>query len=240
MREVYNLRQAGIIDDTQFSKLTLALGGGTRRQAIYTTFIENFDRVFQVAKESSQAGGEAQEALNKQLQTVQTSLTRLGNSFEELAQTMGTEGGFLTIVTESVDAMTGLVNIFDDLISLLGKATPAMALFVAATVALKSQGAQGGVQAYLGGLVDPRGGRGITSQLVSGSQFTRPSLRGIVSQDILGTGISSGISQGVLAAAIPAILNATNKEDRFGGTKAVGDVAGGIVGGVVGSLPAGS
>lgn len=235
-KDVYNLRKSGIISDTQFSALTLDVGQGTRRQAAVATYLENLDRVFQVAKESSQAGGEAQEALNKQLQTVQTSLTRLGNSFEELAQTMGTEGGFLTIVTESVDAMTGLVNIFDDLISLLGKATPAMALFVAATVALKSQGAQGGVQAYLGGLVDPRGGRGITGQLVSGSQFTRPSLRGIVSKDILGTGISSGISQGVLAAAIPAILNATNKEDRFGGTKAVANLAGGVVGGIVGSL----
>jgi TP901 family phage tail tape measure protein len=241
MQELSNLRQTGALDETSFSKLTLALGGGTRRQAAYATFIENFSRVREVAQESANASGDAQAALAKQLETVQTSLTRLGNAFQELAQAMGTEGGFLDIITLSVDGMTGLVKILDDLTGLLGKATPAMLAFVAAAGVLKYRG-QGGIQTALGNL-----GAGIQRdpELLRLAQYGGGNIGAVpaqgrfgqIGQSLLGsTGIGAGGLQGLLVSAIPAILNFTNKEDRYGKTKGGADLIGGLAGGILGAF----
>lgn len=243
--EVSSLRQMGAIDDTLFSSLTLDIGGGTRRQAAVASLLESWDRVGQVASESSRASGDAQAALAKQLDTVQTSLTRLGNAFQELAQTLGTEGGFLGIITEGVNGMTALVKVFDALTGILGKATPAMAAFIATALVLKSQG-KGSVQDVLSGL-----GSGLTrdpDQLrlaqVTGSDLAGVPAKGwgrqFLQNNVLGTNAISGGVQGLVAAAIPALMNATNKEDRFGGTKATADIIGGVGGGVIGALVAGS
>jgi TP901 family phage tail tape measure protein len=241
MTEISNLRLSGALDDTAFSKLTLALGGGTRRQAAYATFIENLGRVNEVAAESAKANGDAQAALARQLETVQTSLARLNNAFSELAQSMGTEGGFLGIITKMVDLTTGLVKIFDGLVSVLGKATPAMLAFVAASVALRYKGyggITGGVQSLSQRIdITPQREEENSSferlgyQVPLGDRF-----RSGVSKNLLGTNVSSGAFQGLLAAALPALLNATNKEDRFGGTKAGANLIGGIGGGILGAL----
>lgn len=238
MRELSELRQGEIIDDTAFSKLTLALGGGTRRQAAFATFIENFGRVGQIADESSRASGDAQAALAKQLETVQTSLTQLNNAFSSLAQTMGTEGGFLGIISKSVDGVTLLVKGFDSLVSILGKATPAMAAFIATSLILKYRG-QGGIQQALFGVGqgferDPVLSR--LSQYGGGNINNVPAAgagRQFLQNNVLGTNVSSGIFQGIGAALIPALTNFSNKEDRFGGVKAGADIAGGIVGALV-------
>jgi len=242
MQEIYNLRQQGTISDSQFSKLTLALGGGTRRQAAYSTFIENFDRVFSIAQESERASGDAEAALAKQLETVQTSIERLGNAFQELAQTMGTEGGFLGLIKGSVNGITALVTAFDGLISLLGKATPAMAAFIATTLILKSRGIPS-IQAGLTGIGQGLQTDALAPRLDAASQGLS---RGVpsfgqragnfASTNLLGTNLSSGIFQGIALAAIPALQNATNKDDRFGKTKATADIIGGLAGGIVGSL----
>lgn len=242
MQELSNLRTTGVLDDTAFSKLTLALGGGTRRQAAYATFIENFSRVREVADESSRASGDAQQALAKQLETVQTSLTRLGNAFQELAQTLGTEGGFLGIITEGVNTMTALVRVFDDLVGILGKATPALAAFIAASALLRHQG-HGGVGGYVRSLGQ---GLALTPQQIEENQlFGRlgapipfgQRASGFASRNLFGGNASSGIFQGLLASAIPAIMNFTSRdEDRFGGTKAAFNVGGGVLGGIVGTL----
>lgn len=238
MQELYNLRQTKIIDNTQFSRLTLALGGGTRRQSVYTTFIENFDRVFAVAKESEKASGDAEAALAKQLETVQTGLTRLSNAFEELAQTLGTEGGLLGIFTDMISGLTGLVKLFDGLVSILGKATPAMAAFIATSTILKSKGIPG-LQTGIGNII---GERKVSIEPIRSQLYDEPYARQInaVRKNILGTNALSGVFQGAALSAIPALLNFTNKEDRFGKTKAGADIIGGVAGGVIGSLVAGS
>ena len=238
MKELSDLRLTGVLDDTAFSELTLALGGGTRRQAAFATLIENFSRVGEIAQESSRAAGDAQAALARQLDTVQTSITRLGNSFQELAQTLGTEGGFLGIITQGVDGMTALVKVFDSLTSVLGKATPAMAAFIATSLILKARG-QGGIAQALAGqsqaftTLDP-----ISQRLnqVTGVVPIRDRFRQSFGENIIGSNKASGLFQGLAASFIPAMLNATNKEDRFGGTKAVANLIGGVGGGILGSL----
>jgi TP901 family phage tail tape measure protein len=247
MKELSDLRVTGVLDDTAFSELTLALGGGTRRQAAFATLIENFSRVGEIAQESSRAAGDSQAALARQLETVQTSLTRLSNSFQELAQTLGTEGGFLGIITAGVDGMTSLVRIFDSLTSVLGKATPALAAFIATSLILRHRG-QGGIQQALFGAGQGLGVSEYEGRLAGAGQglsaglplTTGQNARSSFGTNVLGTNAASGIFQGLAASLIPAILNATNSEDRFGGTKAVSNVLGGIGGGVIGSLVAGS
>lgn len=246
MQEVADLSKSGIISKGQLSDLALQIGGGTRRGAVVTTFIQNYGRALDVAEESSRANGDAQAALAKQLETVQTATARLGNSFSSLAQTMGNEGGFLSIMKNSIDATAGLVNVFDKLVSLLGKATPAMAAFIATTLILRQQG-RGGIQQALFG----EGQKLVTGELdyrliaagaglSAGRATPEQKLNNFIGEGILGKGAIGGLFQGALVSALPAILNATNKTDRFGGTKAVADVIGGVGGGVVGALVAGS
>src|SRR5688572_421210 len=239
MGEIYNLRQNKIIDDTQFSRLTLALGGGTRRQAAYSSFIENFDRVSEVADESARASGDAEEALASQLATVQTALDRLGNAFSSLAQTMGSEGGFLGILTASVNLMTDLVETFDGLIGVLGKATPALAAFIATSLLLKSRGA-GSIQGALGDLgqniVAGSSSAGFSSYAKPLVETRQDRFREGVATNLLGTNTKSAIAQGIGVSLIPALQNFFNKDDRFGKTKAGADVLGGIGGAIVGTL----
>lgn len=246
MQEVAALSKSGIISKGQLSDLALQIGGGTRRGAVVTTFIQNYSRALDVAEESSRANGDAQAALAKQLETVQTATARLGNSFSSLAQTMGNEGGFLSIMKNSIDATAGLVNVFDKLVGLLGKATPAMAAFIATSLILKQQGRGGIQQALFGegqklvtGELDYRliaAGQGLSAGRASPEQ----KLNNFLGEGILGKGAIGGLFQGALVSALPAILNATNKTDKYGGTKAAADVIGGIGGGVVGALVAGS
>jgi TP901 family phage tail tape measure protein len=245
MTELSNLRLSGALDDTAFSKLTLALGGGSRRQAVYATFIENIARVNEIAAESAKANGDAQAALARQLETVQTSLTRLGNSFQELAQAMGTEGGFLGIITSVVDGMTLMVNLTGQLTSALGKATPALLAFVAASAVLRYRG-QGGIQQALGGIGtgfqrDPELLR--LAQYGGGNVGNVPAQgrgRQFLQSNVLGTGAISGGVQGLAVAALPALLNLANKDDPYRGSKATANVIGGVGGGIIGSLVAGS
>lgn len=239
MQELANLRQTGALDNTAFSKLTLALGGGSRRAASFATLIENFGRVGEVANESSKASGDAAASLAKQLETVQTSLTKLSNAFEVLAQTLGTEGGFLGIITEGVDTMTSLVKVFDSLTSVLGKATPALAAFIATSLILKSRG-QGGISQAITGFANKNlfeSESSVLDRRMLGLGLPEgQGTKNFIGKNILGTNASSGAAQGLLASIIPAYLNATNKQDKYGGEKAGADILGGVAGGILGSL----
>lgn len=93
MEEIAALSQAGIISDSELNKIARAIGGGARREAQVVAVINNLGRAQDVAKVSAEAHGDAEEALSIQLETVQTAITRLGNSFQVLARTMGDEGG---------------------------------------------------------------------------------------------------------------------------------------------------
>jgi len=131
--EIANLRQAGILSDTEFNKITLAIGGGTRRQAIVQTFIENFGRISQVSKESADSSGSAMMALQEQLDTVATASTRLANAFSSLAQTLGTKGGILDMFTSVLNVATSLVKVIDKITGSIGKSAPMLAMVGIAT-----------------------------------------------------------------------------------------------------------
>lgn len=247
LREIASLTKEGVISPSQLSALSLAVGGGTRRQAVVATLFQNYDRALTVSQESARANGDAQDALAKQLETVQTALTRLENTFQELAQTMGTEGGFLQIAKDGIALLSGFVKVLDGLTAAFGRATPALAAFIAATLVLRSKGYNGIQDALFGKgqtlladttAIDTRlaaAGQGLSA----GNPTRGQSAGNFVGQQLLGTGIAGGIFQGALLSAIPAILNATSGE-KYGGARAVADIVGGVGGGVVGAMVAGS
>lgn len=137
-REVYERRQLGLIDDQAFAKLSETLGGrGARRGAQVQAYLSNLPRVEQLATVSLNAHGDAADALNIQLETLQTALNRLGVAFSNLARTLGAEGGFLDLFKNVTTLGTGLINIFSGITKALGTATPALIAFAAATLLLK-------------------------------------------------------------------------------------------------------
>jgi TP901 family phage tail tape measure protein len=108
----------GLMSDLQFQNLTMALGGGTRRQAVWASFIEAYERMKPIIDASSRATGdtdEAMAALQIQTETVATSTIRLGNAFSYLAQTLGTKNGILDSMKVLLDISTLLVKALDAL-----------------------------------------------------------------------------------------------------------------------------
>lgn len=242
--EVNGLIESGVISQTQLSSLGSDIGGGVRRGAIVTTVLSNYNRALEVSEESSKANGDAEAALAKQLETVATALAKLNNAFSSLAQTMGTEGGFLGIITSSVNGMTSLVKVFDGLTGVLGKATPALLAFIAASLLLKSRGTSS-IQAALGsyavaGPTELDRLRAVTKEAPGGYSAgvgTGAKGRMPFAGNLLGsTGTGSALTQGIGVALIPALQNFFNKDDKFGKTKAGGDLLGGVAGGLLGSI----
>jgi len=136
MEEIAALSQAGIISDAELNKIARAIGGGARREAQVVATIQNLGRAQEVIAVSAEAHGDAEEALAIQLETVQTSITRLGNSFQVLARTMGDDGGVLDITQKTLTVFEGLIGLATTLTRILGDLTPivtALAIAFAAT-----------------------------------------------------------------------------------------------------------
>lgn len=196
LQQIYELRKTGAIDNTAFSKLTLALGGGTRRQAVWSTFIENFERVGQIEAAQSGATGDAAEALGRKLDTVQTSITRLSNAFQSLAQSLGESGGLLDVFKFLVDGATVLTSAVSDLLNVLGKAGPVLVATLAAFkyVNMQTPLKKEAMLAQFGGLVSGAVTR-IADPLARGSQTN-----GMMFAPMEQRGIQSVYSQSALMA----------------------------------------
>lgn len=248
IKDIRERAASGLIDPTQFADLTLKLGGGSRRQATFSSFITNSGNIDNIAAQSASATGEAQDALARKTATAETAMVRLDNSFQELAQTLGNEGGFLQIFKDMTNVTADFVEGLDSVTSLAGKATPALLALgaasaylltrsdPAATKALLTRRIQGGIT---GGL-DSMFGTGVENYGTRGGQIgpQERSYGGRIGDFLTGSGVGSRATQGLMAGAIPAIYNATSGE-KFGTEKAAADLVGGFVGGLVGG-PAGA
>ena len=138
MKEIAVMFEQGIISEGELNKIARAIGGrGARRGAQVATTIKNLSRAQEVAEVSAKAHGDAQRALNIQLDTVQTAITKLSNSFQKLARSMGSEGGVLDAAGLILDIFTKLVDATAGLVKNLGDLTPILAvmggLFAATT-----------------------------------------------------------------------------------------------------------
>jgi TP901 family phage tail tape measure protein len=153
--ELAQLTQSGILSDRDISEISQALGGGYRRAAQVETLLKNSQRVQQITNIQSEAGGSAAMALEIQMATLESAITRLGNAFTRFAQTLGDDSGFLGTITTVVDAMSSLFTVMTKLVAGMGKWTPYIAAFSAAWMVL---GTGKGQEIFKGILGRPAGG----------------------------------------------------------------------------------
>jgi TP901 family phage tail tape measure protein len=244
IQQIREYSAGGLISETQMAAITLAAGGGTRRQSTYSAFIRNSGDIGSIAAASASANGEAQEALARQTETAQTAIVRLDNSFQDLAQTLGSEGGFLQIFKDITNTTSLLVEGMNGLVAITGKATPELIALGAAAAYVYSRTDPASTQNMInrrlnssiaGGINRVLGTDELDARFSAASQgLSRGVSTGQQTADFLtGSGRGSRAFQGIAAAAIPAIYNATSGE-KFGMEKAGADIAGGIVGSLVG------
>lgn len=160
-KDIFDLYDQEIIDETELNRIGYVLGGGVRRGQQYVAFLSDFARLQEIVAVQTNAHGQAEEALGVKVNTVQTSITKLGNSMQNLAQTMGTDGGVLDTANLLLTAITGLVDAFDSLVEVMGRiAIPA------AMLALGRLFIGGGAQQdYLRARI----GMGVESKLLAGA-----------------------------------------------------------------------
>ena len=253
MKEVASLFEAGIISEGELNKISRAIGGrGARRGAQVATTIKNLGRAQEVAEVSTKAHGDAQRALNIQLDTVQTAITKLGNSFQKLARAMGAEGGvldsagmILNIFTKMVDATSALVKNLGDMTPILVVMGGLFAATSAQTRGLFATNIATGVGSILGRVAGSRGVGG--QQIPIEQQRMDAGLAGGFAVPGQPIGLGSRISQGMLKPGIGR--NAGSRLGQgigvgFAAVSALKDLsegnkagaAGSVVGGIVGGL----
>ena len=127
-RDIYELYDQEIISASELNKIGLVLGGGVRRGQQYVAYLSDFGNVLEIVEKQSNSSGASQQALGIIMDTLQVTLTKLSNSVQNLAQTMGTEGGLLGAANSVLKVMTFLVDTTEQLVSLFGKLTLPAAL----------------------------------------------------------------------------------------------------------------
>lgn len=237
-QELARLRQQGILSEAAVSEVALALGGGgVRRAKDASALINSTERLNVIAKESASITGEdtlAQDALSKKLQTVQTANTRLANSFQELAQVLGTDGGLLDDFKVLINLLTGVTKGATELFSLLGRSGPLLATFSTGLLALTSMSSSRkdvmlaglGGQFFRGGQFMPGGGRAPAGGSYIGTNLGTQALGDILRMNYRGAGILGGLG---VAAQAGTNLSAGRNEN------ALANVAGGVIGGAIGA-----
>jgi len=247
MKELASLNAAGVLSSAQFTQVTAAIGGGTRRQAVVAAVVGSQERMNEIVLAQQNSQGAAAQALATKLDTVQTSLVRLGNALQSIAQTMGNQGGVLDIFSFLLDNVTKLVTAIDALSAALGKTAPILATVLLATAVMKIRpdirtGFTGGVS----NLLSVRGTSeyGTTQEFQDLAKLEGGTPRGFIpfggqgpsklAQFMMGSSPWAGAALGGLTALIPAIQNFSQGNAVAGG----GNLVGGAIGGALGSLVA--
>ncbi len=260
--DIVGRRDAGLLGDTDLAKIAEVVGGGARRGAQVNALLKNYGRVQELAAVSADANGDAADALAIKMNTLQSALKNLSNSFAELSRTVGTDGGFLDLIKLGVEGLTALADTLSNIVKLLGSATPALLTFTGAFALFRNSqkiqsffnpflnraiiGGQQG-QAVIGGITS--GGVAVPSSFtgkpqpltgVSGFLADRGLGRGTTFRDIVsGTGgqIAGGAGLGALFA-IDDIFGDDQNLAKAGatiGASIIGILIGGPIGAVVGA-----
>lgn len=127
MAELSVLSQSGVLSQREVAEITNVIGGGFRRGAQLAALLENFNRVMELTEVSMNANGDAADALDIKMATLDSAVTRLGNSFTTLAQALGGEGGVLGIFTQIVNITTKVIQSVTSLVNALEGAAPILA-----------------------------------------------------------------------------------------------------------------
>jgi len=220
MRNIYDLYEEGIISDSELNRIGEAIGGGARRGAQVVATIKNLGRVQEVVAAQTNFHGQAEEALAIKLDTVQTKLTELSNSFQKLGQSLGAEGGLIDGLKVILSVSTILLDTFSGLSDIMGEALPvAIALGVALkTIAFSGAGFSSNVSS-------------MSNKALNNKALGKLGTAGAYMQ----YGAANVLSK--TGYAIPAVGVSVGQNLISGDKKgAVGSAVGGIVGGIAGAL----
>jgi TP901 family phage tail tape measure protein len=235
-QELAQLREQGVLSEAAVSEVALALGGGgVRRAKDASALINSTERLNDLAAESAKITGEdtlANDALAKKLETVQTANTRLANSFQELAQTLGDDGGILDSFKGMIDLLTGITKATNELFAILGRSGPILATVVTGLAAMNAYYSVGGRKdvalarlgaGQFGGFLGGGGGQFSAQQTNAfgggiGADILRMNYRGAGLIGAAGVGLQAGSN-----------LQAGKLDN------AAANVIGGVIGGAIGS-----
>lgn len=255
VKQMNELRRSGGLSDEAFNRITLAWGGGSRRQAPVAAFIENYQRVGEVSTQSFSASGNAAQALQIKLDTVQKSVTRLANAFQSAAQTLGSENGLLDIINLVLHALTELVKVLGDVQKMSGSAlVPALGTIATLFLATRGNTGLGALGSKIGlgtGAMLTRGlsrvglgGGGYTASGTTDNGYLDPyaSLRSGYNQPTMAQQIGGMLGPRLAAGAVGMLVNGIMPvlmdKGKDAGTK-LAFTAGGTLVGMLGG-PAGA
>lgn len=166
MEQVIRLRDAGVLSEEAIAEIANAVGGGFRRGSQLTTLMDSWARVGSLEQVGLGADGDAADALSIRLDLVKTSVVELSNAFTILADTLGSDAGFLGAADTTLDLLTLMTQTLDILIGGLGEATPLIGILGAGMLGLtktaRGQGMLSG-QGLFGGAIGQAYGYGQTA-----------------------------------------------------------------------------
>lgn len=232
MRELSDLRRAGLLTDQQLQQAALTLGGGgVRRAKDVAALIENFPRLGQIVELQANSTGESSTALAKKLDTVQTSSTQLANSFQSLAQSLGDEGGLLDVFSGILDISTKLVEAMDKIASSVGRVSPLLIGLGVGALGLRLTGTN--ARSVIGNNIAP-----FLAGLAPGGEGARANIRTreSITNFLTGQSTAGRIGLSAAAIAIPAAQNLAGGRYEQVGADIVGGIAGAFVGGPAGAV----
>lgn len=241
-QDVVDMINAGILNDEQINKLANAMGGGSRRGPQLITLWRNFGAVSTVAGESMQANGDAADAMEIKLESLQAAINELHNAFNELVQTLGYDGGFLEMMTDIVkiasDVVRGLTDIADSFDDGAVSITKMVAGYMLLRKAMNTFGGSSGFNTLgaKGGTVN-QGMMGLSGSSALGSggfpgvgnylgQTANPFSKQAAFQGIMGGGGAIALGEGLNAMQSGEDINTAGA--RVGAT-----IAGAIVGNMI-------
>lgn len=258
--EIKSKFEKQLISADQLNQIAYAIGGGNRRMAQVVSAIVNLDKMNQVAAKSANAHAEAERALQLELDTVQARSTILGNSFQELAQAMGTNGGILDSLSFLITLLTQVTTLLAGVTKVVGVAGPALGA-LGITRLLMGTNAAGQVGNMAGGLGYAAGFLTSNVKSIATGRTNFPSTSKVeydagqqeaVMRTVRGTRLSLAKDEGKTMAAsfnvtaqryapqigmgIATIMMASMAAAKDDWTGAGLIVAGSIAGGVLGSL----
>ncbi len=238
IEDIVERREIGLISDAELAKISEVIGGGARRGPQVNAFLSNYGRVQELAAISSEANGDAAEALAIKMDTLETATQNLNNAFTELSKSLGSDGGFLDIAKGGVRGLTAVIDFFTNLTSVIGKATPAIIALTAAYFILsRAMRADAGGRiatmlgtpigaTRLGRLPGMGGARGFSTFGEAGSRAF-----GAFGGAAGGAGIG-------IAAALPTLLQKDKGAEEYGkvGASIAGGIAGTLIAGPIGGI----
>lgn len=246
MQQINELSKAGLISEDQLNKLALTLGGGVRRGQQYLAFLTSIDKVYSLVGKQANSTGAAQDALGQKLNTVETSVTNLGNAFMELAQSLGNEGGVLDMMKTFLGVATSLVEVLNGLTKAAGTAGPALVAVLAGAAYFSGENKGPRMQGLMG-LLGGIGPRYAPPAPGMEGPAQRTGSTGLSAYNFLTGGTTGGkVAVGALGGILPAIGNLQKGDALSAGANIAGGIVGSLltagnpIGAVIGAAIAGT